>query len=148
MYKRILVPLDGSPRAESILPHVVGFATSLDAEVVLLRVFEPDFSLVDPYGHPPEFYEALREKWQEEVESYLEMLRESLSGKGLRVRVLVEGEPVVQKIVDVAKREGADLIAMASHGRTGLARMIYGSVATGVLHQADRPMLLICTGKD
>jgi nucleotide-binding universal stress UspA family protein len=148
MYKRILVPLDGSPRAEAILPHVVGFATCLDAEVVLLRVFEPDFSLVDPYGHPPEFYEALREKWQEEVESYLEVIRETLSGKGLRVRVLVEGEPVVRAIVDVAEREGADLIAMASHGRTGLAHLFYGSVAAGVLHRADRPLLLIRTEKD
>jgi nucleotide-binding universal stress UspA family protein len=143
MYKRILVPLDGSPRAEAILPHAEELAACLDAKVVLLRVFEPDFSLVDPYGHPPEFYEALREKWQDEVKSYLEAIRETLSRKGLRVRALIEGGPVVSTIIKVAERESSDLIAMASHGRTGPARVFYGSVAAGVLRQVDRPLLLV-----
>ncbi|MCB0137738.1 MAG: universal stress protein, partial [Caldilineaceae bacterium] len=51
--------------------------------------------------------------------------------------------PVVTAILDVAEREKADLIAMASHGRTGLSRVFYGSVAAGILHKADRPLLLI-----
>jgi nucleotide-binding universal stress UspA family protein len=51
--------------------------------------------------------------------------------------------PVVETIINVAEREGADLTAMASHGRTGLERVFYGSVAVGVLHHVDRPLLLV-----
>jgi nucleotide-binding universal stress UspA family protein len=143
MYKKILVPLDGSPRSEAILPHVEELASRFEAEILLLRVYEPDFSLVDPYGHPPEFYEALQEKWQDEVVSYLEAIKKNLSIKGLTVRTLVEKGPVVSMIINIAERENADLIAMASHGRTGLARVFYGSVAAGILHKVDRPLLLI-----
>jgi nucleotide-binding universal stress UspA family protein len=143
MYKKILVPLDGSSRGEAILPHVEELAACLAAEIILLRVYEPDFSLVDPYGHPLEFYEALQEKWQDEVVAYLASVEGNLSKKGLRVRTLVEKGPVVSMIINVAERESADLIAMSSHGRTGLARVFYGSVAAGVLHQIDRPLLLV-----
>jgi nucleotide-binding universal stress UspA family protein len=143
MYKKILVPLDGSSRGEAILPHVAELAACFEAEIILLRVYEPDFSLVDPYGHPLEFYEALQEKWQDEVVAYLASVKEKLSQKGLRVRTLVEKGPVVSMIINVAERESADLIAMSSHGRTGLARVFYGSVAAGVLHQVDRPLLLV-----
>lgn len=143
MYKKILVPLDGSSRGEAILPHVEELASCFGAEIILLRVYEPDFSLVDPYGHPVEFYEAMQEKLQDEVASYLEAIKKNLSIKGLTVRALVEKGPVVSMIINIAERENADLIAMASHGRTGLARVFYGSVAAGVLHQIDRPLLLV-----
>jgi len=143
MYKRILIPLDGSPRAEAILPQTIELAARLDAELMLLRVFEPDFSQVDPYGHPPEFYDALLENCQDEATSYLEKIRDDLIKKGLRVSILVEKGPVVGTIIMVAKREEADLIAMSSHGRSGLPRIFYGSVAAGVLHQTDRPLLMI-----
>lgn len=143
MYRTILVPLDGSPRAEVILPHVEQLAIRFDAEVILLRVYEPDFNLVDPYGHPPEFYTSLRENWQGEVKSYLDEIGKTLTKKGLHIRLLVEGGPIVSTIINVAERERADLIAMSSHGRTGFARVFYGSVAAGVLHQVDRPLLLI-----
>lgn len=143
MYKRILVPLDGSPRAEAILPHAEELALRLDAELVLLRVFEPDFSLVDSYGHPPEFYDALLENWQNEITSYLAKIRDDLIRKGLQVSVLIEKGPVVGTILKVAKREEADLIAMSSHGRSGLPRIFYGSITAGVLHQTDRPLLII-----
>jgi nucleotide-binding universal stress UspA family protein len=145
MYKTILVPLDGSPRAESILPHVEQLAARFESEVVLMHVFEPDFSLVDTYGHPPEFYTALRENLENESKSYLDRVEKSLSKKGLHVRSLIKGGPVVSTIIKVAESERADLIAMSSHGRTGLARIFYGSVAAGVLHQVDRPLLLIRT---
>jgi nucleotide-binding universal stress UspA family protein len=148
MYKKILAPLDGSPRVEAILPHVEALATRFDAEIILLCVFEPDFSLVDTYGHPPEFYDALQEEWQGEVEAYLEKIKEHLSTKSLKVRFYVERGPVVGTIIKIAERESADLIAMASHGRSGLSRVFYGSVAAVILHRVDRPLLLIRAEKD
>ena len=68
---------------------------------------------------------------------------EELGSLGIDVKSATESGPVVSVSLDVAEREGADLIAMASHGRTGLGRVFYGSVAEGILHKADRPLLLI-----
>jgi nucleotide-binding universal stress UspA family protein len=143
MYRRILVPLDGSERAEKILPHVEGLAKCLDAEVILLRVFEPDWSQVDYFGHPPEFYEGLREDCRAEALDYLSLIQNEYLGKGLRVQVCVEEGAVVKTIISVAEREDANLIAMSSHGRTGLSHVFYGSVAAGVLHQVNQPLLLV-----
>ena len=145
MYKMILVPLDGSKRAESILPHVEGLAKCLEAEIILLRVFRTDFGQIDYFGHDPEFYEEIRAECKEEILAYLNGVQDECYGKGLRVWIFAEEGPVVDTILSVAKREGADLIAMSSHGRTGLARMVYGSVAAGMLHKIDRPLLLIRT---
>ncbi|HUV92071.1 MAG TPA: universal stress protein, partial [Anaerolineales bacterium] len=63
--------------------------------------------------------------------------------KGIQAKSFVEQGPVVKTIINVAEREGVDLIAMASHGRSGLSRVFYGSVAAGVLNQVARPLLLI-----
>jgi nucleotide-binding universal stress UspA family protein len=143
MYKKILVPLDGSKRAESILPHVEGLARCLDAEVILLRVFKTDYGQVDSYGHDPEFYDAIRAGCKDEIQAYLTKVQEERMGKGLQVRVLAEEGAVIDTILNIAEREGVDLIAMSSHGRTGLPRVFYGSVAAGILHRVDRPLLLV-----
>lgn len=77
------------------------------------------------------------------VLDYLMGIQKEYMGKGLRVQVCAEEGAVVNTIIRVAEREAADLIAMSSHGRTGLARVFYGSVAAGVLQQVDRPLLII-----
>jgi nucleotide-binding universal stress UspA family protein len=143
MYKKIMVPLDGSERAEAILPHVVELARCMDSEVILLRVYTTDFGQVDDYGHDPEFYEAIRAECKEKIRAYLIGLQNEHLNEGLKAKVLAEEGSVVGTILDTADREGVDLIAMSSHGRTGLARVFYGSVAAGVLCQANRPLLLI-----
>lgn len=143
MYKKILVPLDGSGRAEAILPHVIELARCMDSEVILLRVFATDFGNVDDYGHDPEFYEAIRAECKEKIRAYLVGVQKDRLDGGIKVRVLAEEGPVIDTILNIADREGTDLIAMSSHGRTGLARVFYGSVAAGVLCHANRPLLLI-----
>ena len=143
MYKKIMVPLDGSERAEAILPHVVELARCMDSEVILLRVYTTDFGQVDDYGHDPEFYEAIRAECKEKIRAYLIGVQKEHLDEGLNVKVLAEEGPVIDTILNIADREGADLIAMSSHGRTGLARVFYGSIAAGVLCQANRPLLLI-----
>lgn len=143
MYKTIFVPLDGSTRAEKILPHVEMFAKCNDAKVVLLRVYRVDYDGADMGGHDPAFYESIAAKCKESVAAYLNQVQERLQAEGLEVRSFAEEGDVVSTILAVADREGADLIAMSSHGRTGLSRVFYGSVAAGVLHNIDRPLLLI-----
>ena len=79
----------------------------------------------------------------EEINTYLSGRQGEFREKGIDVRKFVEQGPVVETIISVAQRENADLIAMASHGRSGMSRVFYGSVAAGVLQQIDRPMLII-----
>ncbi|MGW8318557.1 MAG: universal stress protein [Candidatus Promineifilaceae bacterium] len=141
MYKAILVPLDGSKRAEVILPHVEELAQHFEAKVILLEVVEPSTPLTTPQGTLMDIEAVDREA--EYAENYLASLQGELSTRGLSVTRYIEYGPVVETIISVAEREDADLIAMASHGRTGLARVFYGSVAAGVLQRIDRPLLLI-----
>jgi nucleotide-binding universal stress UspA family protein len=143
VYNKILVPLDGSKRAESILPYVEDIALMRNSSVIFLQVVEPSAAMVAPYDMVPYYDQAMIETWIADAQAYLTALADEWKAKGIAAQALVEQGPVVRVILEVAEREGADLIAMASHGRTGLARAFYGSVAAGVLNQADRPLLLV-----
>jgi len=143
MYSKILVPLDGSTRAETILPHALSLATKYRAKLLLLQVVEPVVAMVTPYDMVPYVDNEAAERQLQEARGYLASKEGEVRGQGIEVKTIVESGPVVTAILDVAEREKADLIAMASHGRTGLSRVFYGSVAAGILHKADRPLLLI-----
>ena len=143
MYNTILVPLDGSKRAEVILRHVEELAQRYDAKVIFLRVAEPPPIMAEPGGAIMALYQQEFERWMKQAESYLAAHQGEFREKGIEARTRVVYGPVVQGIIDAAESEGADLIALASHGRSGLSRVFYGSVAAGVLHRVDRPMLLI-----
>jgi nucleotide-binding universal stress UspA family protein len=144
MYKKILVPLDGSKRAEAILPHVEELAHNFEAQVVFLRVIEPHYVYTDSIGYAAANVEEISlEAKTQRAEYYLAEIigkfrRKSIKGKS----IVLEGS-VSHTIMKIAERENIDLIAMASHGRSGLSRVFYGSVAASVLHLVDRPLLLI-----
>jgi nucleotide-binding universal stress UspA family protein len=140
MYKKVLVPLDGSKRAELILPHAEGLARCNQAEIILLQVYQVDFAY---YGQDPEVFDSLREDCKKQVLAYLAEVQQKHFGSRFQVRILAEEGPVIETIMSVAQREDVDLIAMGSHGRTGLSRVFYGSVAMGVLNQVDRPLLIV-----
>jgi nucleotide-binding universal stress UspA family protein len=143
MYNTILVPLDGSLRAEAVLRHVEELAHRFQAVVVLLRVVD----MGPPIGAVEKAYSMLRrqelEQRTSEANAYLAGIQGELREKGIEARALVVSGPVVEAIIRTAEREGADLIALASHGRSGLSQVFYGSVAAGVLQHVDRPLLLI-----
>lgn len=148
MYKTLLVPLDGSERAEKILPHVEGLANCFGARVVLLQVVELAIPLVVDYGISGGVIPDLILHTKDEAKAYLETWKERFVEKGIPTSTFVERGPVVETIIKIAETEGVDLIAMASHGRSGLSHVFYGSVAIGVLHRADRPLLLIRSRDD
>ena len=141
MYKRVVVPLDGSPLAESMLRFVVDIAGPLDLEVMLLRVIRV---------LPRPLTEGVRAAVLENAEysptdalEYLAPLAAELKRRGIRVRTQVRrGEPV-EEIVDCAREVDADLIAMTTHGRSGLGRWLFGSVAEAVLREAEIPVFLM-----
>jgi nucleotide-binding universal stress UspA family protein len=143
MFTTILVPLDGSKRAEKILPYVEALAYARECKLILLRVIEPPSYRVSPYDSGFYYSPEMIAADIQDAEAALQKKAEELRSKEIEAVPLVKQGLVVQQILAVAAEGKADLIAMASHGRTGLSRVFYGSVAAGVLNQADRPLLLI-----
>jgi nucleotide-binding universal stress UspA family protein len=146
MYANILVPLDGSPRAEKILSHVEEMALSLGSKIILLQVVEPIVTVSSADVFVPA-NDSLTTKL-EQAQVYLNDLIRKLQEKRIDAESRVIGSTIVDAICETAELEKVDLIAMASHGRTGAARVFYGSVAAGVLHRVDRPLLIIRSRED
>jgi nucleotide-binding universal stress UspA family protein len=143
MFKTILVPLDGSKRAERILPYVEDLAFARESRVIFLQVIEPSVYVAAASAATPFYSQEIVESVFDGAKAYLDTLTDEFRTKGLNAKSLVKEGVAVHTILEVAEQEKADLIAMASHGRTGLARVFYGSVAAGILQRADRPLLLI-----
>lgn len=141
MYKRVLVPLDGSERAEAILPFVEQVAGPLDAEIVLLHVVEPPLAgeIMASAGVVSPDAWLIREM---EAKQYLGGVERRLSAKGLRVQRRLQIGRALDEILAMVTTSGADLIAMATHGRSGPARLLFGSVAEAVLRSSPVPVLM------
>jgi len=141
MYERILVPLDGSALSEAIVPFVERIAGPLDSEVILLTVVPLPVAVTVGMGGilPPE---DLASK-ESEALGQLAPWKTRLEAKGLRVRTLATVGDAADGICRIAGQEGADLIAMSTHGRGGLGRLMFGSVALEVLRQSVLPVLMI-----
>jgi nucleotide-binding universal stress UspA family protein len=147
---KMLVPLDGSELAELVLPHVEALASSQGgegAEVVLVGICEP---LVMPpvttpetsvnWGTAADDYMARSKK---STEGYLSKVQRGLTDAGLKVSLeVLEGDPATE-IIDYASKRQVNLIVMATHGRSGIGRWAYGSVAQTVLHGGSSPILLV-----
>ena len=144
MYSTILVPLDGSKRAEAILPHVEELAQRYGTKVIFIQVVAPAPSGVGLRG----VHLAPYHRRRGEARSYLAARQGEFREKGIKAQIHVIDGSIVEAIIDAAEREGVDLIAIASHGRAGLSQMLYGSVAAGVLCRVDRPLLLIRSRSD
>ncbi len=141
MYKRAVVPLDGSVVAETIIPFIMEIAGPLDLEVALLRVIPPTPARVIQDSRPA-VVEGL-ETARTDAEEYLAALAAELRAKGVRFRTHVRhGDPATE-ILAGAQAANADLIAMTTHGRSGLRRVLFGSVAEAVLREAKIPVFLM-----
>lgn len=145
MYKKILVPLDGSKLAEVALAHVEQLAWELGSSLILLRVVRPPRAV--EYTRQEEMMALNRERetvFKRDAETYLAARRGELRNKNFEVSThIIVSEAVATAILDFAESEGVDLIAMSTHGRSGLGRWVYGSVADKVLQGATCPVLLI-----
>ncbi len=144
MYNKILAPLDGSERAEAILEHIEDIAQRYNAKVILISVIEPIHTVVSPDGlYVPGEDVVLGH--QNAMQDYLTTKQAELQLHGIEVETSVAHGRIIDTIITAAEDAEADLVAMTSHGRTGLSRVFYGSIAAGVLHRIDRPLLLIRT---
>jgi nucleotide-binding universal stress UspA family protein len=153
-YRGILVPLDGSERAETALPHAAALAERFGARIVLYRVVDPPGPMMPPdvispaAGLPvvPPMLDTVQfaQEARDLTAEYLESRARELRALGLTVTGLVgDVGDVAEQILETARREVIDLIVMSTHGRTGLDRLLFGSVAENVVRHAPVPVLLI-----
>jgi nucleotide-binding universal stress UspA family protein len=144
MYQKLLVPLDGSERAEAALPHARALATT-DSEIVLLRVVV--YALRELLGSDPTLSASLSDdllQIRHKAQTYLEHTAAGLRAAGLTVKTeVVDGQEPAAAILDYAEHIRADVIVMASHGRGGVVRWLLGSVASKIVQGAKIPVLLI-----
>jgi len=141
MFNKILVPLDGSKVAESILPYVEDLASTHKARIVLLRV-----ALAHALPGQDEVkaeVEAVRE-----AEEYLKGVEEALRKKGFDVESHVRYGKGAEEIVDFCQEPEIDAVAMFTHGRTGVGRWLMGSVAEKVVRHCPLPVVLFRPERD
>jgi len=141
-FQHVLIPLDGSTLAEEILDPALALGALMDAKYTLMQALDP---LLAEHTHPPYaagLDPAMLEELRETALAYLEGVADRLRAQALEVRTdLVVEQPHVA-ILEYTRDHAVDLVAMATHGRGGLARMLLGSVADKVMRGADVPVLL------
>lgn len=138
MFERILVPLDGSKRAERILAECGPILDRPGSRIFLLRV--PDTPGVYPSAEIS--MDRLRKTVLEEAESYLARMKEHLEKRGLNVTTMIrEGNPA-ERILEESARWKISLVLMSTHGRTGVRRWVFGSVTEKVIRAAEAPVLI------
>ncbi len=138
MYKKIIVPLDNSQTDKAILDHIRPLAKLTGAEIVLVHVAD---------GFAARLQDQLNLADSEEIkkdQAYLNDQRDALVQGGVKASfLLLQGREPAAAILKVAEEEGADLIAMATHGHTFVKDVILGSVADTLRHKTDIPILMI-----
>lgn len=149
MFTKILVPLDGSPFSEAVLPHARALANSTGAHVILLRVIPtPLYSLVFASSTPlplqanPEYDERVL------AESYLQHIAHDYFPGSVDIQLEVNGGSIADVILDNAVGLDVDLIAMATHGRDSVSRWMLGSVAQEIVQRSHLPVLLVRPTED
>jgi nucleotide-binding universal stress UspA family protein len=149
-FKKILLPLDGSPFSEVAFPFVKELVKETKTEIILLEVSE--LPIVPSYGSRPinptweKYQDTMWLELQKQATEYLGKIKSDLSEKGFKVKSqVIKGQPgeISQNIMQVAKEEKADLVIITTHGRTGVSRWVYGSVTNRIVEEASQPVLLI-----
>jgi nucleotide-binding universal stress UspA family protein len=146
MFKQILVPLDGSTRAEQALPVATRLARALSGSIILMRVANFPMDYGGGYTQAPLMTEQVIETGLDNIDDYLKKVAtsEALAGIGIRTEAMF-GQPL-QDILAVVESRRADLVVICSHGRTGLKRWALGSVAQALAHQSPVPLLVLREG--
>jgi nucleotide-binding universal stress UspA family protein len=141
--KAIVVPLDGSELAEGVLPTVIDLAKALRLEVMLLRGYELAASAYYGEEYLPD-YESLKARIGQETRSYLEGRVAALKANGLErvFATAVEG-PAAEEIIKQARQRGDAMVAMCTHGRSGIRRWVLGSVTEKVVRHSSAPVMVI-----
>ncbi len=140
MYRRILLPLDGSPLAEQALPHAAALAKHFQAELILLKVLKP---LSINLNLPPDFVKKHEAATRKLAGEYLDRVAARVQGKEITKNIVtVIGRPH-EEIVRFAETEQVDVVVMCTRGTSGISRWLMGSVADRVARSVNVPVFLI-----
>jgi len=145
MYRKIMVPLDGSELAECVLPHVEGFISQCQVQqIVFVRVLEAITPAVaGEYAINMEEIEKRESERKIAAEAYLKQITERLKPEGTQLLTDVLSGRAADRLADYAHNNHVDLILMATHGRSGVSRWVRGSVADRILRAAAIPVLMV-----
>jgi nucleotide-binding universal stress UspA family protein len=144
MYKKILVPLDGSQLAECVLPHVEAVAKASQVqEVVFVRVIEPFRQPGGDYIISEKEIARIDAEHKAAAEKYLKELVGRVRLDGIQKRWTLITGGVAESLVDFATKNNVDLIVIATHGRSGVSRWVWGSVADRILRSSCVPVLMV-----
>lgn len=155
MYRRILVPLDGSDEARVALPVAVELAQRFGASLLLLQMVPTGDATIGLAADvasgalgDPGVCNAEVEAREQIAQGYVSAVADELAATGIEVSYAVGTGGESRGIVEAAQREGVDLIVMATHARSGLGRLVFGSVTDAVLRGARVPVLAIPPHRD
>jgi nucleotide-binding universal stress UspA family protein len=149
LVRRILVPLDGSKLGEMALPYAEALAQVLGGELVLFQAFIPPTLQAAYEGHrvSSTTLKEAEEYMRESAMNYLDSLRKTFQEKGLTTLSVVRSGSPADQILEYAEANRIDLIAMSTHGRSGIGRWVLGSVTDKVLHAGDTAVLTVRASK-
>lgn len=144
MFNRILVPQDGSDLAKQAIGPAIEIAQKFGSTIVLARAVHITYGAMgDAYMATPDLYNDLFTQAQSEAQANLQEVSAQIEAAGVKVETaLMEGEPA-RALTDLEESAQIDLVVMSTHGRSGLARFVYGSTAEQVLRHGSKPVLLI-----
>lgn len=143
MFQHILVPLDGSPRAEQALPVAARIARATGGSLLLVQVISPPIDYSGGLSPVPLVNERVVEAETATANAYLQSLATSPGLSDIKTRTEVLSGLPVQHLLAFSETSGIDLVVLCSHGRTGFARWVLGSVAHVLVHQCTRPVLVL-----
>jgi len=147
MYKKIMVPLDGSSLAECVLPHVEAMAKAQGVErVIFVRVAEP-FSLTPVRGEQAWFSDEeeknIDARSRANAQNYLDQLVGQLNYGPVSIQKEVLFGKSAPSLAEYANKNNIDLVVLATHGRSGVSRWVMGSVADRLLRSVNAPVLMV-----
>ena len=146
MFNHLLVPLDGSPLAEAALPAATEMASKFNSKITLAWVIQPPHLIMTAASGSvyAQLLTEMRNQSEQDAHSYLRSHKDLLRQQGYNVQAIVtEGENIADALLEVTADQEIDTIIMSTHGRGGISRWVFGSVADKVLRQAEVPVLLI-----
>ena len=145
MYQKIMVPLDGSNLAECVFPHVGALATGCRvSSILLVRVVEPFHQpSTTEFVLSPEEIQRVEQEMRASAENYLSQVMQRVKFNQANVKSEILNGRAAEVLADYAAQNGVDLIVIATHGRSGISRWIWGSVADRILRSSCVPVLMV-----
>lgn len=144
LFNKILVPLDGSQVGEAALPHVIEIARKLNSEVTVFSVIEPGQHVHTIGGQDfVRYTEQQVESMRTEISNYQLETRKKLADSGIKVRSIMSDGNAASEIIKISKADNFRLVAMSSHGRSGMRGWVFGSVSNKVLNSGKTSLLVV-----